>query len=55
MTGALQVTAAIVVVAAIVGGVWLLMTDSTEARTTDEKMRAAEKQHYDEMLQEWRE
>lgn len=54
MTGVLQVTAAVLIVGAIVGAAWLMITDSTEARTTDEKMRKAEKDHYDEMIRKWK-
>lgn len=54
MSGVLQVAAVVLVVGALVGAAWLMVTDSTEARTTDEKMRAAEQQHYDEMIRKWK-
>ncbi len=54
MTGVLQVAAAVIVVGALVGAAWLMITDSTEARTTDEKMRKAERDHYDAMMRRWK-
>ena len=47
---AADVTAVIAIGAALAGGIWIMLTDSTRARKAEEKARERERQFYQQRL-----
>lgn len=49
---AADVTAVIAIGAALAGGIWLLLTRSTDARLDEERQREAERRYYQQRIDE---
>ena len=49
---AADVTAVISIGAALCGGIWLMLTRSTDRRIDEERQREAERRHYDQRIKD---
>ena len=52
---AADVTAVIAIAAALCGGIWIMLTDSTRARKAQEKARERERRYYDQRIRDMEE
>ena len=49
---AADVTAVLAIAAALCGGIWLMLTRSTDRRIDEERQREAERRHYDQRIKD---
>jgi len=52
---AVDIVAVAGIMAALAGGIWLLLTRSTDARIDEERQREAERRYYDQRIRDMEE